>query len=685
MPDLIGQTLRNRYQIQSSLGRGGMADVYLAWDGRRQVPVALKVLREDLAEDPEFLQRFQREAEALARLDHPNIVRFYSLERQGSLAFIVMDYVPGTTLRGRLSAGQPLPPAEVTAIMRQIAAALHYAHDSGYIHRDIKPGNIMLREDGTALLSDFGIARAAMAATMTAAPLGTPAYMSPEQILGRDLGPQSDIYSLGVCLYEMVTGRRPFTGEGTSGTSTMDKIRTQHLHSLPPDPRLYNPNLPPAAVAVILRALAKDPAQRWPDAISMARAWEAALRAPSATQPAAASAPGVTSPQPTPTRLGAAQAPPMNTPTAGQATPVPKGRPLLIFGGAFAIVVLVGLGAALAYQSLTKNNASVQATAAAVAQTSLAVQAQGTAIALQWATATANALASGSASSGDLAAQQANATAAAAKALEATAAQATALASGADKQTAIAQEAATATAAALEQASQTAAAATAAAEATAKSAAEATAVAQATADTSAKATADAAAQAEAATKEAADALAKQQTADAQAAANQAPGLVTGFENDISWRRGDQPYGNLTYSSEQVHSGAYAGRLDYAFPANSEGFVVFTARPAVAISGKPLGLSAWVYGDGSNFFLNAWLMDAAGELRQYTFGQVKHKGWAQMFAPFDDKAGWPNQSVGGPDNGMLDYPVSFYALVLDSVPHGPASQGTLYVDEIVATR
>ncbi|MGQ9554239.1 MAG: protein kinase domain-containing protein [Anaerolineae bacterium] len=301
MADLSGQILRERYQIQHLIGRGGMADVYLALDLRRQVVVALKLLREDLAEDPDFVRRFQREAEALARLDHPNVVRFYSFERQGNAAFIVMDYVPGTTLRGRLMEAQgPLPLEEVTAIIKQVGAALHYAHSEGYIHRDIKPGNIMLREDGTALLSDFGIAKAAETATMTLAPLGTPAYMSPEQILGREVSPQTDIYCFGVVLYEIVTGRRPFIGESGTGGSTTERIRNEHLHAMPPDPRRFNPSLPAEAVQVIARALAKDPAQRWPDMPSLVQAWGEAVGlpvgsvttrpTPSMTQPTAAQA-----------------------------------------------------------------------------------------------------------------------------------------------------------------------------------------------------------------------------------------------------------------------------------------------------------------------------------------------------------------------------------------------------------
>jgi len=282
-----GTVLRGRYRLERLLGRGGMAEVYLVLDLRRQVALAIKVLPEDLAEDPEFLQRFQREAEALGRLDHPNIVRFYSFEREGRAAFIVMDYVAGTTLSRRLKdAGGPLPLAEASAILHQVGSALHYAHSLGIVHRDIKPGNIMLKENGQALLSDFGIAKASGATTMTLAPIGTPSYMSPEQILGRPPTPRTDVYCLGVVLYEMVTGSKPFTGRGVAGASTAERVRQEHLHSRPADPRSLNSEVPAAAAAVILTAMAKQPDERWPDVQGLLRAWDAAL-APAVAPPLA--------------------------------------------------------------------------------------------------------------------------------------------------------------------------------------------------------------------------------------------------------------------------------------------------------------------------------------------------------------------------------------------------------------
>jgi tRNA A-37 threonylcarbamoyl transferase component Bud32 len=326
MPDLVGQTLLNRYRIEELIGRGGMAEVYKAWDTHRQYYVAIKVMREDLAEDLEFLRRFKREARALAALSHANVVRFYSFEREGRLAFIVMDYVEGTTLRGRIldAEGTPLPLDEVASVMQQVCAALHYAHTENVLHRDIKPGNIMMQPDpltgtgGRVLVADFGIAKAADAATATTVMPGTPAYMSPEQCRSELLDARTDVYSLGVVAYEMLTGRRPFMGETTeAGTgSTRERIRWEQMHAAPPPLRRYNPALPRAVEGMVLKALAKEREGRWPTPLAFWRAFEEAVAAKAAAEPKAKEAtPPSVAPMPEPVAV------------AKEAPPVPGPRP----------------------------------------------------------------------------------------------------------------------------------------------------------------------------------------------------------------------------------------------------------------------------------------------------------------------------------------------------------------------
>lgn len=277
-----GSVLCRRYRLQKLIGRGGMADVYLAFDEERQASVAIKVLHGHLAADPELLRRFRDEAAALERLDHPGIVRLYGLEEADGQAFIVMEYVAGTTLRELLEERPgPFELAAATRIFHDLCGALHYAHRKGIVHQDLKPANVIWTPDGRAVLADFGIAHALGSAGVSELAMGTPAYMSPEQIRGEPVGAAADIYSLGVLLYEMVTGRRPFTGSepGLAGTDTAGRLQEAHLSLPAPDPGRYKAGLPPKAGAVLLRALAKRPDDRWPDVLSFRTAWDAAVGA----------------------------------------------------------------------------------------------------------------------------------------------------------------------------------------------------------------------------------------------------------------------------------------------------------------------------------------------------------------------------------------------------------------------
>jgi serine/threonine-protein kinase len=263
----------NRYAIVGLLGCGGMAKVYLARDEFLGRDVALKVLKEEYAFSEEFRERFRREAENAASLSHPNIVAVYDRGKDGpgSMPYIVMEHVPGGTLAERIVKEGSLDVLEAAGIARQVALALAEAHRHGVIHRDIKPHNIFLTRDpfdsvGAVKVGDFGIARALKATTVTDTTfiLGSVRYLSPEQAMGEPVGPRSDLYSLGVVLYEMLTGRVPFNGEGPIA------IAMKHISELPPSPKQANPDVPESLEAVTQRLLSKDPAFRYPDALALA-------------------------------------------------------------------------------------------------------------------------------------------------------------------------------------------------------------------------------------------------------------------------------------------------------------------------------------------------------------------------------------------------------------------------------
>jgi len=275
MVDLIGNVLVNRYRVDSFIGRGGMAEVYKVWDQERMSFLAMKLLHQDIATDKIFLRRFRREAATLAKLQHPNIVRFYGFEQVGRLAFMLMDFIDGESLKLKIfDADQPFSAEMVMGIIRPVIGALQYAHNQGMVHCDLKPANIMINENNKVFLTDFGIARMTDAATATMVGMGTPAYMAPEQARGLDPTPQSDIYSLGVVLFEMLTGgERPFTGERARTTgSTSEKVRWEQVHLKPPSPRELNKDISPEFEAVMLKCLSKDPSERFTTVLDLLNA-----------------------------------------------------------------------------------------------------------------------------------------------------------------------------------------------------------------------------------------------------------------------------------------------------------------------------------------------------------------------------------------------------------------------------
>jgi len=324
------------YKIVEQVGRGGMATVFKAYQAALERMVAIKVLPEFLAEDEQFRERFRREAVAIAKLRHPNILAVYDHGEFDGQLYIVTEFVEGGTFANEL--GRPIKLSRAVAVLRAIASALDYAHERGVLHRDVKPSNVLVTRDGSAVLGDFGLSRM-MATnerlTRLDTVVGTPQYMSPEQCAGTETGPASDQYALGVVAFEALTGHIPFDAE------TPAAVMLAQMQNVLPAPRSVNPLLPEGVERALVRALAKDPADRYEDCETFVTALSESAKTPTEPQPVVV-APTV----PAGTTVVAAAVPAAVTtaPAASPSKPRLGGRrPLVI--GALALIALIAIGA----------------------------------------------------------------------------------------------------------------------------------------------------------------------------------------------------------------------------------------------------------------------------------------------------------------------------------------------------
>ena len=348
--------LNDRYELEQKIGEGGMARVYRGRDLRLNRQVAIKVLHSHYASDTNFLQRFHHEAQAAANLRHPNIVDVYDVGQDADTHYIVMEYVAGSDLKALLMRNGALPIDQAVYVGECVANGLDAAHRIGMVHRDIKPQNIIVGEQGQVKITDFGIAKSSLstALTETGVTFGTADYISPEQARGQPATPRSDIYSLGVTLYETLTNRLPFSGDSSIA------VAMQHVSADPPPPRMYNPRIPPQLESLALRALSKEPDARPTTARDFARQLsnyltigdQATVVGPVAPRPIPSPNPRPATPSPRPANTGPTSQRPVLQPPRSQAPPDNRGMGfggfllgLLLLGGVLGLVYLALSGA----------------------------------------------------------------------------------------------------------------------------------------------------------------------------------------------------------------------------------------------------------------------------------------------------------------------------------------------------
>lgn len=337
-PTWIGQTIGGRYRIEALLGQGGMSAVYKGVDPNLRRTVAIKLIHPHLASDPEFVRRFEEEAAAVAALRHPNIIQVYDFNHDDDTYYMVLEFVEGETLAARLqhlrTANRRLPLDKALTLMATVSEAVHNAHERGLIHRDLKPANVMIDASGRPVLMDFGLAKIVGGSkqTATGAIMGTPAYISPEQVRGEKPDRRTDIYALGIMLFEMACGQVPFDADSAL------TLMLKHVNEPPPDIRTLNPGLSEGVAQLIEKAIAKNPAERFQTAHELADS----LREAATTRAVPASTVVSAPPPPLPVTPVSA------TVRLETSAPPPAVQSKWVWGGLIGLVLLVGTGLGLA-------------------------------------------------------------------------------------------------------------------------------------------------------------------------------------------------------------------------------------------------------------------------------------------------------------------------------------------------
>lgn len=624
-----------------------MADVFLGFDEWLERPAAVKILFPTLSGDADFVRRFQREAKTVARLRHQNIVQIYTTGiTEDGYHFLVMEYIPGGSLQEKMNQlvqeGHLLDTATAIGTIYQITEALVVAHQAGIVHRDIKPSNILLREDGMPVLTDLGIAQVQdkPGLTRTNALVGTPTYMSPEQATSSKVDGRSDIYSVGVIMYELFAGKKLFSGE------TPWAVLHQHITQPPRPITEIRQDLSHTTEAVLLKCLQKEPHHRYQTASELLTALDQALLAENAlnlvdsrgvwlgTQPGntASVLNRETVLMPTPVGLAKAGAPaaasPDTTPTAtpSSSSPVARKRPWWLLPLGLLLLLLCG-GGALALGPLRSlilppTPTAERMIAAVVTETTPPTQ-----------TATATSPPAGAPTADPvLGTIEALSTLLAGDEAPPTG-QPTATKTNTPVHTPTPRPSATPTR-------------------TPTATAVATHTPPPTSDT-----------------------------NPVGGSSSGGGLPLGFETFGLWVRGDEANGTFTPSTARSHSGGTSGKLSYTFETDGNDYVVFLQNNS--ISGSPNALQLWVYGDGDGHFLNAWILDAGGQTWQVPFGRVSHTGWQQMTGYIDTNQSWPWAVISGGSDETVDYPVSFRGFVLDDINNAYTGSGDIYLDDLTA--